>query len=112
MFFDESKEDRALDAGDFDKTNGTTSYTDRLCVFANRIAQQVHAKNPDIVFGMLAYANYIRPPVREKLHPSIVPHSPATCERSRSPAHIQATLAARLCVARAASQRDRPSCGT
>jgi hypothetical protein len=73
MFFDESPEDKALDAGDFDKTNGTISYTDRLIVFANRIAEQVHAKHPDIVFGMLAYANYIRPPVREKLHSSIVP---------------------------------------
>ena len=73
MSFDESKEDRALDAGDFDVTNGTVSTTDRLCVLTNRIAERVHPKYPDLVFGMLAYANYIRPPVREKLHPSIVP---------------------------------------
>ena len=73
MFFDESKEDRALDAGDFDTTNGVVAIADRLTVLTNRIAEQVHAKYPDIVFGMLAYANYIRPPIREKLHPSIVP---------------------------------------
>jgi hypothetical protein len=73
MNFDESKEDRALDAGDFDATNGVGSITDRLCVLDNRIATQVHAKLPDVLFGMLAYSNYIRPPLREKLHPSIVP---------------------------------------
>lgn len=72
MNFDESKEDRALDAGDFDTTNGAVAISDRLCVLTNRIAERVHQKYPDLVFGMLAYANYIRPPVREKLHPSIV----------------------------------------
>lgn len=73
MNFDESKEDRAIDAGDFDVTNGVGAITDRLCVLDNRIATLVHARYPDVIFGMLAYANYIRPPVREKLHPSIVP---------------------------------------
>ena len=73
MHFDESKEDRAIDAGDFDVTNGIVAIADRLCVLDNRIAKIVHAKHPDVIFGMLAYANYIRPPVREKLHPSIVP---------------------------------------
>ena len=73
MFFDESKEDRAIDAGDFDVTNGIVAIADRLCVLDNRIATLVHAKYPEVIFGMLAYSNYIRPPVREKLHPSIVP---------------------------------------
>lgn len=72
MSFDESKEDRAIDAGDFDTTNGAVAISDRLCVLTNRVAERVHQKYPDLVFGMLAYANYIRPPVREKLHPSIV----------------------------------------
>ncbi|MGE0608739.1 MAG: DUF4838 domain-containing protein [Pirellulales bacterium] len=73
MSFDESAEDRALDAGDFDKTNGVVAIADRLCVLDNRIAERVTAKYPDILFGMLAYSNYIRPPVREQLHPSIIP---------------------------------------
>ena len=71
--FDESEGDKAWDAGDFDKVNGTISYTDRLIKLCNIIAGNVTEKEPDMVFGMLAYANYIRPPVREKLHPSIVP---------------------------------------
>lgn len=73
MDFDESKEDKALDAGDFDPTSQVVSLTDRLMVLCNRIATKVTAKQPDVLFGMLAYAQYIRPPVREKLHPNIVP---------------------------------------
>lgn len=71
--FDESKEDRAIDAGDFDPTAQMVSLTDRLMVLCNRVAGRVAAKRPDVLFGMLAYAQYIRPPVREKLHPNIVP---------------------------------------
>lgn len=71
--FDESKEDKAIDAGDFDPTSQTVSLTDRLMVLCNRIAGRVAAKQPDVLLGMLAYAQYIRPPVREKLHPNIVP---------------------------------------
>jgi hypothetical protein len=71
--FDESKEDRALDAGDFDPTSQTVSLTDRLLVLANRIATRVNARAPEVKLGLLAYAQYIRPPVREKVHPAIVP---------------------------------------
>lgn len=71
--FDESAEDKALDAGDFDTTNGTPSLTDRLLVLCNRIATKVHEKEPDVLFGMLAYAQYIRAPVREKVHPNLIP---------------------------------------
>lgn len=81
--FDESKEDRALDAGDWDGPAQTTSLTDRLMVLCNRIAEKVHAKHPDILFGMLAYAQYTRAPVREKVHPSIVPQiAPITYTRA------------------------------
>lgn len=73
MDFDESKEDRAIDAGDFDPTSQVVSLTDRLLVLCNRVATKVSAKQPDLLFGVLAYAQYIRPPVREKLHPNIVP---------------------------------------
>lgn len=71
--FDESKQDRALDANDFDQTFQTTSLTDRLLVLANRIATRVTAKQPEPLFGLLAYAQYTRPPLREKVHPNIVP---------------------------------------
>jgi len=81
--FDNSPEDRALDAGDFDETFGEVSITDRLMVLCNRIAKRVNAKHPDLYFGLLAYANYVRPPVREPVDPHIVPHiAPITYSRA------------------------------
>src|SRR5262249_19620921 len=44
MDFDESKEDRALDAGDFDKTFQMEAISDRLMVLCNRIAEHTSAK--------------------------------------------------------------------
>lgn len=70
--FDES-DDRALDAGDWDPTMKTVSITDRYIVLANRIAERVTQKYPHVRFGFLAYVQYTRPPVREKLHPNLVP---------------------------------------
>lgn len=81
--YDNSPEDRALDADDFDPTFSDISNTDRLVWFVNQIAEKVNAKYPDIRFGLLAYANYTRPPVREKLHPSIIPQlAPITYRRA------------------------------
>jgi hypothetical protein len=81
--FDESAADRALDAGDFDTTVQTNSITDRLLVFVNRIAARVNARQPDLLFGVLAYVQYTRPPVREKVNPSVVPQiAPITYSRS------------------------------
>jgi len=81
--FDESAEDRAIDAGDLDTTWQDVSITDRLIVLCNRVAEKVTTKYPDVMFGMLAYGNYTRPPVREKLHPSIVPQiAPITYSRA------------------------------
>lgn len=71
--WDESAADKALDAGDFDPVFQRTSVTDRLVVLCNRVAERVAPQAPDVLFGMLAYVDYTRPPVREKLHPSIVP---------------------------------------
>jgi hypothetical protein len=52
-------------------------------VLCNRVAQKVTAKYPDELFGMLAYVNYTRPPVREKVHPNIVPQiAPITYSRA------------------------------
>ncbi len=70
--FDESPEDRALDAGDIDPTTNTPSITDRYLVLVNRIASRVNAKYPDVLFGCLSYVQYTRPPVREKPNPNLV----------------------------------------
>jgi hypothetical protein len=83
MHFDDSPEDRALDAGDFDTTFNTVSITDRLLVFSNRIIDRVTARHPDVLFGCLAYVQYTRPPVREKVHPNFVPQiAPITYSRA------------------------------
>src|SRR5262249_53883073 len=45
--------------------------------------ETVAVKYPHVRFGMLAYADYTRPPVREKVHPSIVPQiAPITFSRA------------------------------
>jgi hypothetical protein len=49
------------------------SVSDRLVLLANRVAQRVNTKYPDVRFGLLVYVNYSMPPARYKLHPSIVP---------------------------------------
>ena len=71
--FDESEEDRKLDSGEFDVTNNSMSLTDRLLFVSNRIAKRVNTKYPDVKFGVLSYAQYVRPPQREKVHPNVVP---------------------------------------
>lgn len=70
--FDETV-DRSVDANDWDPAMGTTSLTDRLLVLSNRVAEAVAPRHPDLTLGLLAYVAYSRPPVREKVHPSIVP---------------------------------------
>jgi hypothetical protein len=71
--FDQSPQDRALDAGDFEPTLETESLTDRYLVFANGVTQRVAAKHPDVLMGMLAYVQFTRAPVREKVHPNLIP---------------------------------------
>lgn len=81
--FDESKEDRAIDANDFDTTSQSTSLTDRLLVLCNRVAERLDKKHPDVLFGMLAYGPTTRPPVREKVHRNIIPQlAPITYSRA------------------------------
>lgn len=69
--FDES-DDKKLDAGDWDPAMNQVSITDRYINFCNRIAERVTKKYPDVRFGMLAYVQYTRSPVREKLHPNLL----------------------------------------
>ncbi|MGC4079522.1 MAG: DUF4838 domain-containing protein [Rubrivivax sp.] len=81
--FDESPADRALDGGDFDPTTNRTSVTDRFMVLANRIATRVVLREPDLLLGFLAYSSYTRPPVREPVHPALVPQiAPITYSRA------------------------------
>jgi hypothetical protein len=75
--------DTKYDAGDFDTTLQTVAKSDRLIVLCNRVAEKVTAKHPDVLFGVLAYVDYTRPPVREKLHPNVIPQiAPITFSRS------------------------------
>lgn len=81
--WDESPQDKAVDAGDIDPTFQQVSITDRLMTLTNRVADKVAAKDPDVLFGVLAYVQYTRPPVREKVHPSVVPQlAPITYSRA------------------------------
>ncbi len=81
--FDNSPEDKALDAGDWDEASGEVSITDRLIAFVNPIVKRVNSKYPDLRFGLLSYANYLRPPARENPDPHIVPHlAPITYSRA------------------------------
>lgn len=83
MGYDNSPEELALDTGDFDEAAQMVSITDRLIWFCNQIVEDIHPKHPNVIFGLLAYANYNRPPVREKVHPSIVPQiAPITFSRA------------------------------
>lgn len=65
--------DTELDAGDWDPTVNGISLTDRLLVLANRVAENLKPDQPALRLGLLAYVSYTRPPVREKVHPSVVP---------------------------------------
>jgi len=73
MTFCQCAKCRSFDAGDWDPGMQQASMTDRYIQFCNRVARRVTAKYPDVIFGILAYQQYTRAPVREKLHPSLVP---------------------------------------
>ena len=49
------------------------SVTDRLYMLANRVAERVGKKYPDVLFGLYAYVNYNSPPAREPVHPNVIP---------------------------------------
>ena len=80
--WDES-DDTQFDAGDFDPGLQTVAKADRLMVLCNRVVAAISPKYPDVKFGVLAYVDYTRPPVREKPHPAIVPQiAPITFSRA------------------------------
>lgn len=70
--FDES-DDTKWDAGEYDPVMNGPSITDRYIKFCNIVAEKVTAKYPEVKLGFLAYVQYAQPPIREKLHPNLVP---------------------------------------
>jgi len=62
----------------YDHAKGThywfdyVSLSDRMAYFYNAIAEGVAKERPDVLFGASAYSAYSAPPLRRKLHPSIV----------------------------------------
>jgi hypothetical protein len=71
--FCECDECKALDAGDWDITLDVPALTDRYLHFVNRVAERVTVKYPDVKLGFLVYSTYTRPPLREKVHPALIP---------------------------------------
>lgn len=71
--FCECQQCRALDTNDWDSTMHCVSITDRYLHFANRIAERVAEKYPDVMLGFLAYVQFTRPPLREKVHARLFP---------------------------------------
>lgn len=57
---------------DYEKDQGQPVLTDRLLRFANSVAEQVVKEIPDIRFGLYAYHESRRPPMKTVVHPSIV----------------------------------------
>lgn len=81
--FCECEKCRALDTGDWDSTLNCVSITDRYLHLANRIAERVAAKYPDVMLGFLAYVQFTRPPLRENVHPNLYPQvAPITYSRA------------------------------
>ncbi len=70
--FDES-DDKAWDAGDYDPVLNSPAIADRYVKFCNIVAERITKKYPDVKIGFLAYVQYTQAPLREKLHPSLVP---------------------------------------
>jgi len=88
MTFCQCAKCKAFDAGDWDPSMACVSLTDRFIHFCNQIAEHTSKKHPEVILGMLAYVQYTRPPVREKVHPLIVPQlAPITYCRAHSMAH-------------------------
>jgi hypothetical protein len=76
-------DDTKLDTGDFDPTLQDISITDRQVWLCNRVIDIVARKHPSLLFGMLAYGQSARPPLREKPHKALVPvFAPITYRRA------------------------------
>jgi hypothetical protein len=73
------------DAGDVDPLNGRISVTDRYIKFYNLVLDALHEDYPDVGIAFYCYSDYMRPPVREKPNPRILPVlAPIDCCRLHS----------------------------
>ncbi len=61
------------DADDFDPFHGKISVTDRYIKCFNLILAEIQKDYPDVGIAFYSYAQYTRPPVREKPNPKILP---------------------------------------
>jgi hypothetical protein len=64
---------RALDGGDFDTLTNYPSMTDRYIWFFNQVLAGIKDEFPNKKIAFYAYAEYVRPPVKQKPNPLIVP---------------------------------------
>lgn len=64
---------KALDAGDYDPIAHQVSMTDRYVGFFNKVLEGIKNEFPAKKIGFYAYAAYMRPPVKVKPDPKIVP---------------------------------------
>lgn len=71
--WDESPDDRALDAGDVDPIFAKISVSDRLLVLANRVASRLAPRAPDTLLLLSAYTTAVRAPLREQAEANVVP---------------------------------------
>lgn len=71
--FCECERCRALDGGDYDPFSGEPSMTDRYVWFFNQCLQGLQDEFPDKKLCFYAYHVYMRPPVKVKPDPRIVP---------------------------------------
>jgi hypothetical protein len=63
----------ALDGGDWDPLSAGPAVTDRYIWFFNQILEALAPELPEKKLAFYIYHNYMRPPVRFKPHPNIVP---------------------------------------
>ena len=73
------------DADDIDPLNGRVSVTDRYIKFYNLVLAGLRKDYPEVGLAFYCYSDYMRPPVREKPDPKIVPvFAPIDCCRFHS----------------------------
>jgi len=61
------------DAGDMDPIRGDISTTDRYVKFFNLVLEDLQKDYPDVGVAFYCYSSHMRPPVREKPNPKILP---------------------------------------
>lgn len=70
------------DANDIDPFTGVLSVTDRYVKFFNAVLAELEGDYPDVGIAFYAYSYHMRPPVREKPNPRILPvFAPITVDR-------------------------------